>query len=222
MPSQSLKHFARSVWDIAAAKHAAVSQEPAHATVVAYLSDEDPWSASMRNSTLACKHLSSSCVPSIFQGRTTVQAPRAPLCSIVSETGGNPAHDKEMRLFHKQIVLVLGSSPVDYYGSLTEAHCAGLHRFYRARDLVFVVVHYEHMSLNEQMQHRIGNLPAFRIFSQVIHQPAFESGALYRTRGQHQLCMHTPCAPYEEVAHVAVAGPHCALQQPVRALTWLL
>ena len=44
--------------------------------------------------------------------------------------------------------------------------CAGLHKFYRQRDLVFLIVHYEDMSLNEQMQHRIGNLPAFRIFSQ--------------------------------------------------------
>lgn len=38
---------------------------------------------------------------------------------------------------------------------------------------MFVVVRYEDMSLNEQMQHRIGNLPAFRIFSQVTQQPAF-------------------------------------------------
>lgn len=82
---------------------------------------------------------------------------------------------------------------MDYCGSLSEAQCAGLHRFYRARDLVFVVVHIEGMSLNEQMQHRIGNLPAFRIFSQVTHLP--ETAALHRTRGQHQLCMHISCAP---------------------------
>ena len=44
--------------------------------------------------------------------------------------------------------------------------CAGLHNFYRQRDLVFLIVQYEDMSINEQMQHRIGNLPAFRIFSQ--------------------------------------------------------
>ena len=31
---------------------------------------------------------------------------------------------------------------------------------------MFLTVRYEDMSLNEQMQHRIGNLPAFRIFSQ--------------------------------------------------------
>jgi len=31
---------------------------------------------------------------------------------------------------------------------------------------VFLVVQYEDMGVNEQMQHRIGNLPAFRIFSQ--------------------------------------------------------
>ena len=31
---------------------------------------------------------------------------------------------------------------------------------------MFLTVRYEEMSLNEQMQHRIGNLPAFRIFSQ--------------------------------------------------------
>ena len=53
--------------------------------------------------------------------------------------------------------------------------CAGLHRFYRERDLVFLTVRYEDMSLNEQMQHRIGNLPAFRIFSQAsASRSAFE------------------------------------------------
>ncbi|CAK0784126.1 hypothetical protein CVIRNUC_007329 [Coccomyxa viridis] len=86
---------ADSVWEIVAAKHAAISTDLDHAVIAAYVSDKDPWSPSMRNSTLAC-----------------------------------------------------------------------LHRFYRERDLVFLTVRYEDMSLNEQMQHRIGNLPAFRIFSQ--------------------------------------------------------
>ena len=31
---------------------------------------------------------------------------------------------------------------------------------------MFLIVRYEDMSINEQMQHRIGNLPAFRILSQ--------------------------------------------------------
>ncbi len=31
---------------------------------------------------------------------------------------------------------------------------------------MYLIVQYEDMSINEQMQHRIGNLPAFRIFSQ--------------------------------------------------------
>ncbi|CAL5230032.1 g13477 [Coccomyxa viridis] len=84
-----------SVWEVVAAKHATSSQSSEHAVVVAYVSDKDPWSRSMGNSTLAC-----------------------------------------------------------------------LHRFYRQRDLVFLIVRYEDMSINEQMQHRIGNLPAFRILSQ--------------------------------------------------------
>lgn len=46
-----------SVWGIISAKHAAVTQEPEHAVVVAYVSDRDPWSSSMRNSTLACELL---------------------------------------------------------------------------------------------------------------------------------------------------------------------
>ena len=44
-----------SVWDIVAAKHASVFQDSEHAVIVAYVSDKDPWSSSMRNSTLGCE-----------------------------------------------------------------------------------------------------------------------------------------------------------------------
>ena len=40
---------------------------------------------------------------------------------------------------------------------------------------MFLIVRYEDMSLNEQMQHRIGNLPAFRIYAQassLLMQPS--------------------------------------------------
>ena len=43
------------MWDTVAAKHAAVSTDLDHAVIVAYVSDKDPWSPSMRNSTLACE-----------------------------------------------------------------------------------------------------------------------------------------------------------------------
>ncbi len=56
-----------------------------------------------------------------------------------------------------------------------------------------MVVQYEDMGLNEQMQHRIGNLPAFRIFSQVTQIPVSETAAMYRAPDRHQLYMH-PCA----------------------------
>ena len=59
----------------------------------------------------------------------------------------------------------MGQDPTSGVPEGTLLH-AGLHRFYRQRDLVLLIVRYEDMSLNEQMQHRIGNLPAFRIFSQ--------------------------------------------------------
>ena len=44
-----------SVWEVVAAKHATSSQSSEHAVVVAYVSDKDPWSRSMGNSTLACE-----------------------------------------------------------------------------------------------------------------------------------------------------------------------
>ena len=44
-----------SVWEVVAAKHATSSHSSEHAVVVAYVSNKDPWSRSMHNSTLACE-----------------------------------------------------------------------------------------------------------------------------------------------------------------------
>ncbi len=88
MPSLCLKHSLCSVWDIIAAKHAAMSEEAAHATVVAYVSEGDPWSASMRNSTLACKAPLSPSDPFLACSKNGPQCKRiAPLCSIMFESG---------------------------------------------------------------------------------------------------------------------------------------
>ena len=43
---------------------------------------------------------------------------------------------------------------------------------------MFLIVQYEEMSINEQMQHRIGNLPAFRILSQARYLYMAPQGTL--------------------------------------------
>ena len=43
---------------------------------------------------------------------------------------------------------------------------------------MFLIVQYEDMSLNELMQHRIGSLPAFRIYSQARLSYVYRSGLL--------------------------------------------
>ena len=64
------------------------------------------------------------------------------------------------------VAYVAGSNP---WSHATQRTLGCLPQLLRAEDVLFLLVDYEAMSYSEQLHHRLNGLPAFKLYSKVLH-----------------------------------------------------